>query len=307
MERKASGLNDKLILGLARLTRLRTRPFTLADCKNRISKNSTAIVEHEQTKEGPLVKVVGNKTEGAMLIMLEKWGVNYLKEREGKMTKLFPFSSAKKRMSIIVPKADGGWRLYVKGASEKVLIDCTKYIDTDGTEKEITDELRETVGTHILNMANNGRSSSSGVMRTDTRVNDLSRWLIAQTQLVRVNTALRTLAIGHRDFTAEELGDQEAVKALEESPDTDLVLEAVVGIIDPLRADVKEAVRVCQEAGIMVRMVTGDNINTARAIAKQCGILTEGGIALEGPAFRKLTPAELDKWVEERRDRSDVT
>ena len=107
--------------------------------------------------------------------------------------------------------------------------------------------------------------------------------------------ALRTLCIAHRDFTAEDLGDEEAIKALEESPDDNLVLEAVVGIIDPLRPDVKDAVRTCQEAGIMVRMVTGDNINTARAIAKQCGILTEGGVALEGPDFRTLTPAELDK------------
>ena len=68
-----------------------------------------------------------------------------------------------------------------------------------------------------------------------------------------------------------------------------LVLDAVVGIIDPLRSDVKDAVATCQAAGIMVRMVTGDNIHTAKAIAKQCGILTEGGAALEGPVFRNMT------------------
>ena len=50
----------------------------------------------------------------------------------------------------------------------------------------------------------------------------------------------------------------------------------------------------CQEAGIFVRMVTGDNIDTAKAIATECGILTEGGIAMEGPVFRRLTPAQLD-------------
>jgi len=57
---------------------------------------------------------------------------------------------------------------------------------------------------------------------------------------------------------------------------------------------VAEAVNICQEAGIFVRMVTGDNIDTAKAIAKECGILTDGGVAMEGPEFRKLTNAQLD-------------
>jgi hypothetical protein len=59
--------------------------------------------------------------------------------------------------------------------------------------------------------------------------------------------------------------------------------------------DVKEAVATAQRAGVVVRMVTGDNIHTAIAIAKQCGILTLGGLAMEGPMFRKMTPKELDE------------
>ncbi|CAN1256210.1 Putative calcium-transporting ATPase 11, plasma membrane-type [Linum perenne] len=70
-------------------------------------------------------------------------------------------------------------------------------------------------------------------------------------------------------------------------------LVAVVGIKDPVRPGVREAVQTCLAAGITVRMVTGDNINTARAIAKECGILTEGGVAIEGPDFRSKTPDEM--------------
>lgn len=57
----------------------------------------------------------------------------------------------------------------------------------------------------------------------------------------------------------------------------------------------KEAVRKAQRAGVTVRMVTGDNIATAKAIARQCGIYTENGIAVEGPNFRAMTPAQVDE------------
>lgn len=59
------------------------------------------------------------------------------------------------------------------------------------------------------------------------------------------------------------------------------------------RQEVPHAVQVCQNAGITVRMVTGDNIHTARHIAHECGILTEGGVALEGPNFRNMPAHEL--------------
>ncbi|CAN0554100.1 unnamed protein product, partial [Ectocarpus sp. 12 AP-2014] len=82
-----------------------------------------------------------------------------------------------------------------------------------------------------------------------------------------------------------------------DSPDADtMVLDAVVGIMDPLRGDVTEAVATAQSAGVMVRMVTGDNINTAKAIAKECGIYDpDYGVALEGPVFRAMSPAQVDE------------
>jgi Ca2+-transporting ATPase len=74
----------------------------------------------------------------------------------------------------------------------------------------------------------------------------------------------------------------------------EMTLDALVGIADPLRKDVVGAVAVCQRAGIFVRMVTGDNLDTANAIAKQAGILTKGGLSMVGEDFRKLSPSQLD-------------
>merc|ERR1712000_570842 len=102
----------------------------------------------------------------------------------------------------------------------------------------------------------------------------------------------RTLCIAHRDFAS---ADELPPDWRDNPPDTsDLCCDCVVGIIDPLRADVKEAVRIAQQAGVTVRMVTGDNLNTACAIARQCGILTADGTAIEGPVFRTMTPSAVD-------------
>ena len=62
---------------------------------------------------------------------------------------------------------------------------------------------------------------------------------------------------------------------------------------DPLRAEVPQAVSACGKAGIVVRMVTGDNVHTAKNIARECGILTPGGLALEGPTFRRMPEEEV--------------
>ena len=70
----------------------------------------------------------------------------------------------------------------------------------------------------------------------------------------------------------------------------DLTLISITGIEDPLRDGVREAVADCKKAGVRVTMCTGDNVLTARSIAQQCGIYTTGGIIMEGPHFRTLTP-----------------
>ena len=71
---------------------------------------------------------------------------------------------------------------------------------------------------------------------------------------------------------------------------TDLTLISIIGIEDPLRTGAREAVANCGKAGVRVIMCTGDNALTARSIAEQCGIYTTGGIVMEGPHFRTLSP-----------------
>ncbi|KAJ3703033.1 hypothetical protein LUZ61_006738 [Rhynchospora tenuis] len=101
--------------------------------------------------------------------------------------------------------------------------------------------------------------------------------------------ALRTISVAFRDL--DEFDSNEAI------PTSRYTFIAVLGIKDPVRPGVKESVRTCMDAGIMVHMVTGDNINTAKAIAKECGILTDDGIAIEGPIFRTKSPEELKELI----------
>ncbi|KAL7194448.1 hypothetical protein ACSBR1_034797 [Camellia fascicularis] len=100
--------------------------------------------------------------------------------------------------------------------------------------------------------------------------------------------ALRTLCLAFKDIN----DSSDCIV-----PDDDYTLIAIVGISDPLRLEVKNVVQTCLAAGITVCMVTGDNINTANAVAKECGILTDYGLAIEGPDFRSKSPEELEELI----------
>nr|CAB3489027.1 unnamed protein product [Digitaria exilis] len=97
--------------------------------------------------------------------------------------------------------------------------------------------------------------------------------------------ALRTLCLAYKEV--DDFNENS------DSPTDGFTLISIFGIKDPVRPGVKDAVKACMSAGIIVRMVTGDNINTAKAIAKECGILTDDGIAIEGPDFRSKSPEEM--------------
>ena len=193
----------------------------------------------EDGKPLPRPKIVGSATEGALLLMIHGWGLKFTELKERHFDKatdvILPFNSAKKRATAIIRRGGdgGGVRVLVKGATEWVLADCTHYTTANGSPAPLTPAMRQRLETQVLTMA---------------------------------DKALRTLCIAHRDFAS--------AAALppgweEDPPDrASLVCDGIVGIIDPLRDDVKEAVRTAQRAGVMVRMITGDNIHTAKAIAR---------------------------------------
>jgi len=114
------------------------------------------------------------------------------------------------------------------------------------------------------------------------------------------SAALRTIALAYRDLNDGDFGEKHAdpqkdvvgVKDCEkkQSHDDGLTLVGILGIYDIIRPEVPGAVKTCQKAGVIVRMITGDNIVTAKAIAEKCGLITEGekeveGMCIEGPEF----------------------
>lgn len=228
-----------------------------------IAINSTAFEGEEEGK--PVY--IGSKTETALLqLAKDHLGLQSLPETRAneKIKHLFPFDSSKKCMGAVIKLPTGGYRMLVKGASEILLDDCSTKADIETLAAEpLTTEDRDSLKATINVYA--GRS-------------------------------LRTIGLVYRDFEAWPPSHAEFV---EEQVDfasllKDLVFLGVVGIQDPVRPGVPEAVRKAKHAGVTVRMVTGDNIVTARAIATECGIYTEDGVAMEGPAFRKLSESEMD-------------
>ncbi|CAM9738067.1 unnamed protein product [Heterosigma akashiwo] len=232
-----------------------------------VAVNTTAALD-VANGNGAAPTVIGNATEGALLLLLHRLGLDYRPLREAGVeanpagVRLFPFTSDRKLMSVLVARPGGGHRLYTKGAPERVLARCALVLGSRGRTEPLA-----------------GRQAA-----VERDMEDM------------MNRAMRVLALAHRDFAPGELpADLTDVEAA--AVEGRLTLDGMLGIMDPLRPDVVESVAVCQASGIFVRMITGDHILTAQAIAEQCGIYTPGeggGLALSGHEFRALTPAQLD-------------
>uniref|UniRef100_A0A3Q1G102 ATPase plasma membrane Ca2+ transporting 2 n=1 Tax=Acanthochromis polyacanthus TaxID=80966 RepID=A0A3Q1G102_9TELE len=249
-------------------------PKSLELLVNAISINSaytTKILPPD--KEGGLPKQVGNKTECGLLGLVLDLKRDYQPIRnqipEEKLYKVYTFNSVRKSMSTVIKLPDGSFRMYSKGASEIVLKKCSHILNEVGEPRVFRPRDKDEMVKKVIEpMACDG---------------------------------LRTICVGYRDFPS----DPEPNWDDENNILNDLTAICVVGIEDPVRPEVPDAIQKCQRAGITVRMVTGDNINTARAIAIKCGIIHPGEdfLCIDGKEFNRRIRNEKGEVEQERIDK----
>lgn len=238
-----------------------------------VALNSTAF---QEDKDGSK-EFVGSKTEVALLqLAQEHLGMDLATERgSAEIVQLIPFDSARKCMGVVYRTPKSGYRLLVKGASELMVGACSGKITN-------VDDKSDSIQTAPL--YEKDREATLAIIDSYAR------------------DSLRTIGIIYKDFSSWPPSE---AQTLEDDPTAadfddvfrDMTWVGVVGIQDPLRPEVPPAIRQCHSAGVQVKMVTGDNIATATAIASSCGIKTEGGLVMEGPTFRKLSDEEMNEVV----------
>ncbi|KAI8115723.1 hypothetical protein FF38_05133, partial [Lucilia cuprina] len=210
--------------------------------KNLIVLNST--VEEE---ENDPTQLTGSKTEIALINYARNYfGVSVgeldsIREK-GQITHVLPFHSARKFMATVTQIGENKYRILYKGAAEILTNIASQYLTTpEGETAEITDEIQASFNESINNYADG---------------------------------ALRCIAVAYKDV------EMDSTPSWDDNDDNwlngeDLIFVGLFGIQDPLRVGVREAVETCQNAGVTVRMLTGDNLRTAKAISKNAGILPE--------------------------------
>ncbi len=203
-------------------------------------------------------KVIGDPTDGAMLVYADENGYNR-EEQEKLHKRIFeiPLDSERKRMTTI-NLFDGERYVLTKGAPE-IIIERCNMVEEDGELVQITAENRREVLDELKGMT---------------------------------SEALRVLALAYRKMEPEEgFEDKDALES-------DLIYVGLVGMMDPPRKEAKEAVALCEKAGIKVVMITGDNKDTAAAIASEIGIL-KGGKVLTGPELDKIDDNNFKDMVQD--------
>ncbi|KAH6769961.1 ATPase E1-E2 type family protein / haloacid dehalogenase-like hydrolase family protein, partial [Perilla frutescens var. hirtella] len=188
----------------------------------------------------------GSPTEKAIL----SWAVLELNmdmeavKRDCHILHVEAFNSEKKRSGVLMKKdADDTVHIHWKGAAEMILAMCSHYYDLEGNKKDLNDFERMKFNQIIQGMA---------------------------------ASSLRCIAFAHKQVSE---GNLESQKNIQENG---MTLLGLVGLKDPCRPGVKKAVEDCQYAGVSVKMITGDNVFTAKAIATECGILHPNQEANDG-------------------------
>jgi len=202
--------------------------------------------------------LIGDPTEGALIVLAEKGGVHIDSAREmyPRVAEV-PFDSEYKFMATFHEMKDDQGneviRCFVKGAPDVLISRGGHYWQPGGPAQPITDENR------ALALSENERMAAGGE---------------------------RVMVVARRDFDPRSFDPN--ANLIDEV--TDLTLLAMIGIVDPPRAEAKDAIAKCHSAGIQVRMITGDHAVTAAAIGHQLGI---EGVALTGAEFAAMSDEEL--------------
>jgi Ca2+-transporting ATPase len=218
-----------------------------------------ALANDASVREG---EIVGDPTEAALVVLAAKGGLNVEETRRAyPRVAEVPFDSEYKFMATFHAMEDGDRqvvRCLVKGAPDVLLARSSRARNPEGRAVPI-DPSRDRV------LAENDRLASEG---------------------------LRVLALASRDFEPATFDpNSELLPQVD-----DLTLLGLVGIVDPPRTEAKNAIALCHEAGIEVRMITGDHATTAAAIARELGI---EGRALPGTEFAALSDEELNAQVQD--------
>ncbi len=200
--------------------------------------------------------IIGDPTDGSLLVAAAKAGIWKNSEQKNWIRlNEFPFDSSRKMMSVLVKHQKGERKLITKGAPD-VLIDRCSYILENGKLVPFSPSKKQQI----------------------LKIND---------QLA--GKALRNLAVAYRDVKPSE--------SLQDSSEAErgMILIGLMGIIDPPRVEVKQAIRECQAAGIKTVMITGDHQLTAEAIGRELGILHPGGLTVNGKDIYNMSGTE---WME---------
>lgn len=213
--------------------------------------------------ENDVIKVSGEPTEKA--IVEEGINIGSVKNRlENFMPRVneIPFDSNRKMMTTI-HKIGNKYRVITKGAPDVLLQKCTKQIDT------------------ISEMTN----------QYNIKIRSLENLKIQSDNRQMAQKALRVIAVAYKDL------DVLPSKIDSQSIENNLTFVGLIGMIDPPRKGVKEAVQVCKNSGIKTVMITGDHLETAKAIAKDLGILEQRDLAITGQELDKMTQNQLEKNI----------
>ena len=265
---------------IRKLTAVETLGCTQIICSDKtgtLTQNKMTVVEHYGEDEVLLATAmsmcsdaefdreagtaVGEPTECALVNYAKKLGYDK-NDQKNEYLRIgeVPFDSSRKMMTTVHKTSDGSLVQFTKGAPDEILKRCSTALTKDG--KTIT-------------------------------LNDATRAMILAANKSMADRALRVLAASYKPLDAEPaVYESEAVE-------NDLCFVGLVGMIDPVRPEVKPAIDECRSAGIRPIMITGDHKDTAVAIAMQLGIITSAKQAITGSELDKISDEEFESAVEQ--------